>query len=340
MSSKIEEYKILIDIYYKEVNLLYSKLTIFTTIQLGVLTGILLKIDEFSNNTMIFVISIFLMIIFSFSQILISRRGFLVNEAVINTISEFEKKNNFSLLNDFNIQVKKLKGIKQMNFPSLLFTYISVIFLILWILLSIILIMSKITISFFYISFCFKYKNLIIIVLSILFAVSMKISDLLNEHGLKWFKGDSILFGIICGIIGSLLIMCNIVIANIVLAMVISFVIRRRIDYINHAIAFFMITSAFILFSKIYSIIYFSFLASTLILGVIKDLKYVKNKSKILKTISKIFLVIPIIYTIPSLAYSILSQDWMIFIAFFLFDLSYNITRIIGEKQEIKKYYQ
>lgn len=39
MNSKLEEYKLLIDIYYKELSLSYTKATIFITIQLAVLAA-------------------------------------------------------------------------------------------------------------------------------------------------------------------------------------------------------------------------------------------------------------------------------------------------------------
>lgn len=60
MNSRIEEYKLLIDIYYKEVNLSYIKATIFITIQLGVLSGVIAAYDMLKNNRTLFLIGLFL----------------------------------------------------------------------------------------------------------------------------------------------------------------------------------------------------------------------------------------------------------------------------------------
>ena len=74
----------------------------------------------------------------------------------------------------------------------------------------------------------------------------MKISDLLDEHNLKLFKGADIFFSVLCAIFACILITYDDVIANIIMAMVMGFVIRRLVDYRNHAIAFFIITSYFL----------------------------------------------------------------------------------------------
>lgn len=342
MESKniIEQYKILIDIYYKELTLLYSKITIFTTIQLGVFIGVVANYTKLLSNLWLFGIGVSLMLTLSVCQILISKRGNTVNEALINTIAEFEGKYGYTLLMDFSLQVNKINKISKMNFPSYIFIYFSCAFIIVWFVMAIALLLLHI--DFSVISIIFKENTkiewLILIFISILYAVTMKIADLLDEHGISWFKGDRIVFGVLCGMTGCFLIVCNDIIANIIFAMVMGFVIRKRIDYTNHIVAFIIITSSFIIFTDVIYEIYFTFLFSILVLGSLKDLKYLKNKSNLIKIICKVYLYVPIIYAVPSLVYSLLTNDWIVFAVFFTYDLAYNVTRLIGEKNSVTDY--
>ena len=337
-----EQYKILIDIYYKELTLFYTKITIFNAIQLGVFTGVIINYGDLIQNTFLFFLSLVLMIILSFFQILISKRGYIVNNALINEIAQFETNNNYNLLSDFSNQANQLNGVKKMNFPSYLFIYLGYIFMIIWISIMLFFILPILNIEKFIIS-CSVHSAFIeyifLSIFSILYAVSMKISDLLDEHEKHFFKGDKILFGVLCGLFGCVLIVYNTIVANVIFAMIIGFVVRKKIDYLNHIIAFIIISSCFLYFSQIIYNIYFPFLIAILILGLIKELKYIQNKSTLVKIICKMYLYIPIVYALPSLIYSILSSDWKVFTTFFLFDLSYNITRIIGEKNTLSRYY-
>ena len=333
MDKKMEEYKLLIDIYYKEVSLFYSKATIFTTIQLGILAGVIAGYNFLVVSKELLSIGLFFMILLSLIQILITVRGNTVNEALINTLAEFESQNDFTLLSDFTRNTNKIKRISKMNFPSYAMIYLSVLFFLAWSTILLIVLFPFIKNAFTLISQNKPQeilRGIIICVVSMLYAVTMKISDLLDEHGLKLFKGASYLFSFLCAIFGCLLILSDTIIANIILAMVIGFVIRKRIDYNNHILAFVIITSCFFIFSNIILNIYFPFLIAIILLGFLKDTKYKTSKSKLIKLINKIYLYIPIIYAIPSLIYSIISSDWIIFFAFFTYDLSYNITRLIS----------
>lgn len=333
---KIDEYKILIDIYYKEITLIYTKVSVFTTLQLGVLTGVFIKYNDIASHVWAFPMGICFAIILSLLQILITRRGYVVSQSIISTIAKFEKDNGFSLLKDFNTEVEKHRRFKKMNLPSYLFIFLGYSFFITWVIILFIFISGLdwfkalfSNISAFY-GQCEWY---ILALLSILYAVFMKIADLMDEHGLRWFKGDSIIFGILCGSMGCLLILCDPIIANIIFAMVMGFVVRKRIDYPNHILAFIMLTSCFFLKSHILVKIYFPFLATILVLGFVKDLKYLKKKTKLVTIICKIYLYVPIIYAVPALIYSIITGDWRVFMCFFLYDLAYNITRLLGEKK-------
>lgn len=338
-SACVAEHKIHYDIYYNELKLFYQKTTIFTTIQLGMFTGVILKYDELKVSPWIMSACLMFLMTFSVLELLVSIRGNHVNNAVIETIAKFEKDTGFVFLNQFEKNVHKGGRIKTMNFPSLMIVGINVLFLVVWGVITIdfvvfLLQTYQITWDFSKITAFFDAHEIIIVsVLSVLFSVTMKIADLLNEHGLKWFKYADILFGILWGAFGSFLALRDTAIANVLLAMMVGFVIRKRLDYTNHIIAFAIIVSTIFGFSAIVPKIFFPFATTIVVLGLIKDLKYSKNKSKFSKFIEKVYLYIPLIYAAPSLVYSIFYGNWSVFAAFFLYDLSYNITRIIAKRR-------
>lgn len=85
-----------------------------------------------------------------------------------------------------------------------------------------------------------------LLIYAILFGSTMKIADLLDEHDLKLFKGSALLFGALWGIFGSLLILGNNLLANFFLAILIHWILRYRIDYLNHGIAASIMLVAFL----------------------------------------------------------------------------------------------
>ncbi len=50
------------------------------------------------------------------------------------------------------------------------------------------------------------FSLLLVLIFASLYGVTMKVADLLNEHGLKLFRGSAILFGILWGFFGALLV--------------------------------------------------------------------------------------------------------------------------------------
>src|SRR3989344_9269554 len=86
----------------------------------------------------------------------------------------------------------------------------------------------------------------LILLYSALFGLTMKIADLFDEHEMRWFKGDALLFGLLWGFFGILLVLSRIDIANVTLAMILAFLVRMRLDYRNHVIASTMIIIAFL----------------------------------------------------------------------------------------------
>jgi len=164
----------------------------------------------------------------------------------------------------------------------------------------------------------------LVLLYSVLFGITMKVADLHDEHGLKLFRGAGILFGFIWGILGILLILSQNIIGNIILAMVIAFILRRRIDYLNHAISATLIITGFLFYGSFESMIFLSFFFVFLIFGSLKD--YVDD---ILKRKDMIYKLneLALYYPIPTFIYSLLTNEWIIFFVFLLYILSYDLTK-------------
>jgi hypothetical protein len=167
---------------------------------------------------------------------------------------------------------------------------------------------------------------LLILIYSILFGITMKVADLLDEHGLKWFKGSTILFGILWGFFGILLILSNNILANVILAMIIGFILRFRIDYLNHGIAASMILITFLLRAKFEIEIFLPIFIGLSIFGLVKD--YILEKKKEMQKYPKI---IPW-YAVVGFLYSLITNIWVIFLSLIFFEISYIITDFYGQK--------
>lgn len=172
-----------------------------------------------------------------------------------------------------------------------------------------------------------------IVIYAILYGITMKIADLLNEHGLKMFKGSAIIFGILWGVFGALLILSNNIIGNIILAMNIAFIIRNRLDCINHQIASSIILIAFLITSHFELNIFLPFYAIFLIFGSLKD--YIDDKKKG-KGILFILNESMFYYPIPTFIYCLLYGNWIVFFAFLFYTLAYDITKYVYKKKGYK----
>ncbi|MFA4873353.1 MAG: hypothetical protein WC659_05455 [Patescibacteria group bacterium] len=165
---------------------------------------------------------------------------------------------------------------------------------------------------------------LTIIIIASLYGATMKLADLCDEHGLWLFRGDAILFGILWGIFGSLLVLVDEFIANIMLAMNLAFIVRGRLDYFNHQLASSLIILTFLFSSPLHPFLFGAFYVIFVIFGSTKDfLDDVLKKSGPLATF---FEIMPY-YPIPTFIYSIISGYWIVFIAFLTYTVSYNAVK-------------
>ena len=166
-----------------------------------------------------------------------------------------------------------------------------------------------------------------IILYALLYGITMKIADLLNEHGLKWFKGSATIFGFLWGILGVLLVFSNNTIAIIMLAMNLAFIIRNRLDYINHQIAASIIIISFLFSSTFEPTLFIIFYLVFLIFGSLKDYvdDVLNKKSGILVSLNEAMLY----YPIPTFIYCLFYGNWIVFWAFLTYTLAYDITKQI-----------
>ncbi len=170
-----------------------------------------------------------------------------------------------------------------------------------------------------------------IILYAILFGITMKIADLHDEHKLKYFKGSAILFGFLLGGFGTLLVLSNVLIANIMLAMTLASIIRNRLDYINLQIAGTTIIISFIASSIFMPILFTVFFAIFLIFGSVRD--YIGDKIKKKNKLQSIYDDVMWYYSIPTLIYCLIYGNWIIFGAFLVYEIAYDLTKYIYKKK-------
>jgi len=92
-----------------------------------------------------------------------------------------------------------------------------------------------------YISNPHNYYYFVLPVLSLLFGFTQKIADGHDEHGLNWFPGAAMMFGIGSGLLGAILIQATPVHFATYLSLCFYWIYKLKIDYRNHAIALIII---------------------------------------------------------------------------------------------------
>jgi len=126
----------------------------------------------------------------------------------------------------------------------------------------------------------FNNPLILISVSSILFGFFTKLADLTNEHKRHFFRGDKIIFGILYGIFGSLTILQDELLGAFYLAIILHWIIRKKIDYPNHILAVVIITVSFFSYSNLakFELAFFSItLILFLLSGLLKDKKIIRK---------------------------------------------------------------
>jgi hypothetical protein len=93
----------------------------------------------------------------------------------------------------------------------------------------------------------------LVILLSILFGISQKIADALNEHGTFLFKYANLFFGVLFGFFGMLLITHDKVFLEFYLGLVLYWLLAGKLDFFNHQLsATLILISGLVVFNDYY----------------------------------------------------------------------------------------
>ena len=76
-----------------------------------------------------------------------------------------------------------------------------------------------------------------VIIISLIFGISQKLADSVNEHGTVLFKGANIFFGIIFGIAGSILISMDNTFAEFYIGLILYWLMAGKLDFFNHQLS-------------------------------------------------------------------------------------------------------
>lgn len=171
----------------------------------------------------------------------------------------------------------------------------------------------------------------ITLVVAAVYGAMMKLADLTNEHGRRWFYGDNWLFGLGWGAAGSLLmVLGDGATATILLAQLAAYGVRGSLDYWNHRAASLLIVAAFLFFEAhraptFRGDVFLAFLIVFALFGGLRD--FVGRRPK--KNFWYILNEPAWYYVVPTLIYSAATGDWLVFVVFSVYRVSYNAVKLI-----------
>ncbi|MBI4032890.1 hypothetical protein HY374_04270 [Candidatus Berkelbacteria bacterium] len=169
----------------------------------------------------------------------------------------------------------------------------------------------------------------VLVLNAVLYGGTMKVADLLNEHGLKLFKGADLLFGVLWGLFGLLLVLGDQVVAQLLLAAMLSYLLRNRLDFPNHRLAAVLIIGTFVLTTAPLLAVLLPFFLIFYGFGSLKD--YVDDR---LKLKNWLFFVTESAwhYPVPAFVYSLVTGRWIVFWAMLAWVAAYDLTKFIAAR--------
>jgi len=177
--------------------------------------------------------------------------------------------------------------------------------------------------------------------------IIMKGADLCNEHKCHYFIGDKYVLGTLWGIIGIILINNNCFLSTAIIALLLSYILRAKIDYINHGIGSTLILIYFLfnLHEKPECFYYNRFIylfAAFSITGLFHDIfpKLIEKFVKITNLASSLIdnnTMTEIIhsllnYILIPLTFSFFWNEPSLVVCFSLFAIGYEVSRALGPK--------
>lgn len=163
---------------------------------------------------------------------------------------------------------------------------------------------------------------------SALLGITMKLADLTDEHDRHYFKYDDIVLGLLWGLFGVLLVLLRADVANVMLAMVLGFIVRKRIDYRNHMIATVMIIIAYVWKAQFDLVVFTSFFLPFLVFGLLRD--YVGDIRK--KRDWWYWVNEPMwYYVLPPIVFSVVTGNWLVTVVCISFAVFYDLTKLLNK---------
>lgn len=177
-----------------------------------------------------------------------------------------------------------------------------------------------------------------ILLLSAFFGFAVKMADLLDEHGLKLFKGSALLFGVLWGATGAFFIFSNNILSSFFIAILLHWILRCRIDYLNHGvaasvmlIAFFYNLPNFVMNWTVFLTIFTTYS----LFGLLND---ASDRENIKGKLAKIFklnihlIIIPLILSLLNSNYWIIA--WSSILQIIFYDFTAKIGMRVAERQK------
>lgn len=176
------------------------------------------------------------------------------------------------------------------------------------------------------------FSTPLLLIYAVLFGTTMKMADLLDEHGLRLFKGSALLFGILWGGFGALMILGNTFVANFFIAMLIHWILRYRIDYLNHGTAASIMLIAFLYNLPSFTIDWLLFLVIFIGYSAHGLLNDAADRKEIRGIFAKYFKSNLHYITIPLILTMINPLYWIVLAISVLHIVSYEVTKHLGMK--------
>lgn len=160
---------------------------------------------------------------------------------------------------------------------------------------------------------------------SFILGVATKFADLLDEHGLFLFNGAALLSGILWGSLFALLFLNNLF-ASFYLALLLHWLIRNRLDYLNHQVAAsIVIISSLIILPQLNWLLFSICLFALLFSGLSTDYGLMR-KTYFSKYNLFVFFAISLLALIKNPIY------WFVFLSFLVNSIGYQLMKLFEKK--------
>lgn len=169
-----------------------------------------------------------------------------------------------------------------------------------------------------------------LILFSACYGITMKMADLFDEHGLKSLFCSRMVFGMLWGALGLLLVLENSSLAAVFVAMNLAFILRNRLDYRNHQLAASLILVGFVVFRQsvdmnLFILSYSVFLAFGSVKDTWDDIRHGKG---VLYWVSESMWYYPVV----GIGALLLGYGNAVLVSLVSYTVGYNIVKLISKR--------